>query len=210
MKSSLKRPVIIGLIGGVASGKSFVAELFEAEGALRIDADKLGHEVLRTEEVRNQLKALWGASVLKDSGEVDRAALGKLVFGSSHEALERREQLEAIVHPLIRQLAESQIEHARELSPSPVALLVDAPLLLEAGWEPMCDLILFIDSPIEQRLARAKLRGWSEEHFAEREASQISLDEKRQRATHVIDNGASDNVALRVKHLWQQLVANSA
>ncbi len=206
----LVRPVIIGLIGGVASGKSFVGSLLEAEGALRIDADRLGHEVLQTAEVRKQLTDQWGQSLLYESGEIDRAKLAKLVFGESSEVVARRRQLESIVHPRIRALAQARIAAARSLPEPPLAIVIDAPLLLEAGWEKMCDLILFIETPLEERLSRAASRGWTAEQFHQREASQMPLDEKRKHATHIIDNGQRTHVELPIKHLWQQIVRNSA
>ncbi len=206
----LARPVVIGLIGGVASGKTFIGNLLEAEGALRIDADRLGHEVLQTDEVRQQLTDQWGQTLLNESNEIDRAKLAKLVFGDSGEVVARRRQLESIVHPRIRALAQSKIAAARSLPRPPLAIVIDAPLLLEADWEKMCDLVLFIETPLEERLSRAARRGWTVEHFHEREASQMSLDEKRKQATHIIDNGPGSNVAFLIKHLWRQLVSNSA
>lgn len=199
------RPVVIGLVGGVASGKSYAGGLFETHGALRIDADRIGHEVLQSAEVRQRLTSLWGSAVLNASGEIDRAQVGKLVFGDSADAVVQRRQLEAIVHPRIRKVAQDRIAAVRALPEPPLAIVIDAPLLLEAGWEPMCDLILFVEAPLEDRLARAATRGWTAAHFADREASQLSLDEKRKRATHILDNSQSANVALQVKHLWQQL-----
>ena len=217
-KPSLVRPVVIGLIGGVASGKSFVGQLFEAEGAIRIDADRIGHEVLNEDSVRAQLVQLWGSGLLKDSvdqKEIDRAKLAKLVFGDSEDAVSRRRELEAIVHPRIRANAQSRIAAARRMQPPPVAVIVDAPLLLEADWGPLCDLILFIETPREERLARAMKRGWTPEQFAAREASQMSLDAKRRHATHIIDNASTEdsataNLSLRVKHLWEQIERCSA
>jgi len=199
------RPVVVGLVGGVASGKSYVGQLLETHGALRIDADQIGHEVLQSAEVRKRLTDLWGQNVLNASGEIDRAQVGKLVFGDSAEATVQRRQLEAIVHPRIRSLAQERIAAARALPEPPLAIVIDAPLLLEAGWEPLCDLILFIDTPLDERLVRATARGWTADHFADREASQLPLDEKRKRATHILDNSQLANVAQQVIHLWQQL-----
>ncbi len=203
--SKFARPVIIGLVGGVASGKSYVGELLVTHGAQRIDADRIGHQVLQSAEVLQLLTNLWGPSVLNASGEIDRAQVGKLVFGDSVEATAQRRRLEAIVHPRIRNLAQARIAAARDLLSPPLAIVIDAPLLLEAGWESFCDLILFIETPLEERLARAMQRGWTAGHFADREASQLPLDEKRKRATHILDNSQHANIALQVTHLWQQL-----
>ena len=201
----LIRPVIIGLVGGVASGKSYVAELLENLGALRIDADRLGHEVLLVKEVREHLARIWGPSILTDRGEVDRSQVSKLVFGNSMNAVACRRQLEAIVHPRIRSLALDRMAAVRALSEVPLAIVIDAPLLIEAGWESLCDFILFVDSPLEDRVQRATARGWTETHFADRENSQIPLDEKRSRATHFLDNRRQATMAEQVNHFWMEL-----
>ena len=203
--TKLVRPVIIGLVGGVASGKSYVAELLENLGALRIDADRLGHEVLLVKEVREHLARIWGPSILTDRGEVDRSQVSKLVFGNSMNAVAGRRQLEAIVHPRIRSLALDRMAAVRALPEVPLAIVIDAPLLIEAGWESLCDFILFIDSPLEDRVQRATARGWTETHFADRENSQIPLDEKRSRATHFLDNRRQATMAEQVNHFWMEL-----
>jgi dephospho-CoA kinase len=148
---------------------------------------------------------MWGPSILTDQGEVDRAKVGKLVFGNTFNAIAQRKQLEAIVHPRIRSLAFERIAAVRSLSEVPLAIVIDAPLLIEAGWEPMCDFILFVDSPREERIQRATARGWTESHFADREASQISLDEKRSRATHFLDNSQHANIVQQVNCFWDEL-----
>lgn len=203
--TKLVRPVIIGLVGGVASGKSYVAELLENLGALRIDADRLGHEVLLVKEVREHLARIWGPSILTDRGEVDRSQVSKLVFGNSMKAVAGRRQLEAIVHPRIRSLALDRMAAVRALPEVPLAIVIDAPLLIEAGWESLCDFILFIDSPLEDRVQRATARGWTETQFADRENSQIPLDEKRSRATHFLDNRRQATMAEQVNHFWMEL-----
>ncbi len=205
MPSRLSRPVVIGLVGGIASGKSYVGSLLENHGAQRIDADRLGHQVLMEKDVRDRLTQIWGSSVLTENGEVDRTKVGKLVFGTSFNAVAQRKQLEAIVLPRIRSLAFEQIASVRSLPQVPLAIVIDAPLLIEAGWEPMCDFILFIDSPFEERIQRAAARGWTEPHFAARESSQISLDAKRKRATHFIDNSRDANITQQVDHFWTDL-----
>jgi dephospho-CoA kinase len=205
MHSKLARPVVIGLVGGVASGKSYVGELLASQGALRIDADRLGHEVLKQAEVCEQLASLWGDGIFSPPGEVDRKKLAALVFGDSESATRNRRLLESIVHPRIRQLAEQQIASARAGTNVLTAIVVDAPLLLEAGWEPLCDLILFVDAPAEVRLQRALGRGWTQQSFQDREASQLSLSEKRSRATHIIDNGPDANVSGQIDRLWKEL-----
>jgi dephospho-CoA kinase len=201
----LARPVIIGLVGGVASGKTYIGTLLESHGALRIDADRLGHEVLQQPEVRDALRARWGAEIFNASGEVDRPALATQVFGDSAEATSERRALEAIVHPRIRSLAEQRISEARGKAEPLTAIVLDAPLLLEAGWEPLCDLILFIDTPEETRYERAKTRGWTRTQLQQREGSQLPVSEKRSRSTHIIDNSVHADVVGQIDRLWDEI-----
>ena len=185
--STAKRKVfVVGLVGGIASGKSQVGKMFESLGGLVIDADKLGHEVLQRPSVANKLSQVFGAKILDGNGQVSRRELGKLVFGEEADSAARRKQLEQIVHPLIHSEALKRLAEARSSPTPPAAVVIDAPLLLEKHWTPMCDVILFIDTPEAVRLERAQQRGWSREHFEARERSQLSLEEKRKAATHII------------------------
>lgn len=187
---------VVGLVGGIASGKSQVAQTFESLGALVIDADKLGHETLLRSSVARQLGQLFGSDILDGQGQVIRRALGKLVFGDNPESAARRSQLEHIVHPLIHAEALKRLADARNGPKPPAAVVIDAPLLLEKNWAPLCDVILFIDTPDAVRRERAAQRGWSLEHFQSRERSQLSLEEKRQAATHFV-SGMLDEPTLR-------------
>lgn len=198
-------PKIIGVVGGIASGKSYVSGLFAALGAVCVDADRIGHQVLTLPEIIDELSHIFGDTVLGPEGQLDRRQIGKLVFGSDPQSSQRLKALEQIVHPKIRQLVEHQVTIARQRVPPPKAILIDAPLLLEAGWGDLCDWILFVDSPAEHRRKRAMERGWTAEHFAERENSQMAISEKRARATHLILNGNNDDVPQQVLALWHQL-----
>lgn len=193
---SPRKVFVVGLVGGVASGKSRVAQGIAAQGGAVIDADRLGHDVLLRPLVTQQLARQFGPSVLAAGGGVDRQALGGLVFGNTPAAAVALKQLEAIVHPQIRAQAISELTRLRNSQPPPTAIVIDAPLLLEADWAPLCDVIFFVDTPIEIRRQRALQRGWSGEHFDAREQAQMSLDEKRRAATHIID-GTADEGQLR-------------
>lgn len=194
--SQPKKLFVVGLVGGIASGKSQVAAMFTALGAAVIDADRLGHDVLQRPLVARQLSQQLGPSILDDRGSINRSELGKLVFGPSAESTARLKKLEAVVHPQIHAEAVRQLKQLQERIPPPAAIVIDAPLLLEADWAPLCDLILFVDTPIDIRRARAAQRGWDAEQFNQREQSQWSLDSKRRAATHIID-GTADDTQLR-------------
>jgi dephospho-CoA kinase len=188
---------VIGLIGGIGSGKSRVAALLSARGAVVIDADAVGHEVLERPEVRRGVVERFGAGVLSalpGSGSpappVDRRALGALVFGDASALRD----LEALVHPPMERRFQEQIEQAAREGRATLVVL-DAAILLEKGWDRFCDLVLFVDAPWETRLARvSSTRGWSAETLRAREAAQWPVERKRSRAQAVIrnDDGIAD------------------
>jgi dephospho-CoA kinase len=192
--------LVIGIVGGIASGKSLVSTTLAQLGAEVIDADRLGHEVLREPATLAASRNRWGDAVFALDGQLDRKQIAARVFGDSDEAREERTFLEQLTHPQIAAKAREAISHFATRGDVDVVVL-DAALLLEAGWYEYCDHILFVDAPREVRLARAKSRGWSEAEFAKREASQMRLEEKRSRADIVIDNSGS------AQHTTDQLVA---
>lgn len=193
---------VIGLVGGIASGKSLVSDLLCRQGAQLLDADKAGHAVLRQAEVKQALRERWGEQVFGKDGEIDRAAVARIVFGSGDAAAAELRFLEQITHPRIGKLLEDRMA---ELSAAGIpAVVLDAPVMIKAGWDQRCDMILFVDAPRDIRVERALQRGWTEEGFAAREAAQESLAEKRRRADFVIDNsGPVGHTEQQVKQLWQ-------
>jgi dephospho-CoA kinase len=144
---------IIGLIGGVASGKSAVGAALARRGAVVFNGDVFGHAVLKEPEVRDTLVKRWGPGVLGEDGEISRPAVAKIVFSQTPEAEQEREYLEQLVHPGIRRRIEAAIQALPETSVP--AVVIDAALLLEAGWAAVCTAIIFVDAPREQWLARA-------------------------------------------------------
>lgn len=189
MALSIDQPIvipIIGLLGGVASGKSFVGAQMERLGCVRVDADRIGHEVLKIPTIRQSLRQLFGDTIFQPSGEINRSRLAELVFGIDLQSLDRRKQLEGLVHPVIHALALERIENLRASANPPRAIIIDAPLLIEAGWTTICDYVFFVDTPAETRLQRSLARGWTAEQWQAREAAQLSLEVKRQAATHFI------------------------
>jgi len=192
---------VLGLLGGVASGKSYVANLLAKHGAAVLDADRAGHQVLEQDEVKATLRQRWGDRVFTPTGEVNRKAVGEIVFNDPTEL----KFLEAVTHPRIGCLLQEQIELLLQQG-APAAVL-DAPVMLKAGWDAMCDAIWFVDAPRPTRLQRALQRGWTEAQFDAREAAQESLDEKRRKATVVIDNaGDSEATAAAVARHWRQFL----
>lgn len=156
----------------------------------------MGHDILQLPLIVRQLTQLFGPLILDEAGGIDRRELGKLVFGTAPESAQRLNQLEEVLHPQIYAEAVRELKRLLASNPRPSAIIIDAPLLLEAEWAALCDLILFIDTPVEVRRDRAAQRGWSTEHFDSREQAQWSLDAKRRAATHIID-GTADDISLR-------------
>jgi dephospho-CoA kinase len=198
----------IGLVGGVASGKSLVAQMLVDLGAGLLGADRMVHRVLADDdEVREALRRRWGAAIFAAAGDVDRAALARRVFAEDDQAAADREFLENLLHPRIRRRLE-ELRQAFAAQGKPAAVL-DAPLLLEAGWGPMCDVVLLVDAPRERRLAWAGQRGWTAAEFARREAAQWPVDQKRRAAHAVIANDSTiKELREAVRRFWQQWIAN--
>jgi dephospho-CoA kinase len=196
---------IIGLLGGVASGKSLIAEQFRRLGAEVLDADRVGHDVLLLPEVRDAIRKHFGYKVFGANGEVDRQALGRIVFAPPPVGPLELAVLERLTHPEIRRRLRLKVDElARN---GVVAAVLDAPVMLKAGWDKFCDVVIYIDAPDEVRLSRAMSRGWTREELAAREAAQESLDAKRRRADFVVDNsGSEEYTQQQIERLWRSLI----
>lgn len=180
---------VIGLLGGVACGKSFVASIFAERGLGVLDADRAGHEALRLPHILAAARSRWGDEILGPDGRIDRGRLAKIVFDSGETGARERQFLERLTHPEIERRL---IQEANRMFAAGVsAVVLDAAVMLETGWDKWCDKLVFIEAPRTIRLARALARGWKEEDFVAREAAQKSLDFKRGRADVVIDNSGS-------------------
>jgi dephospho-CoA kinase len=192
------RKPVIGVIGGIGAGKSTVAAALARRGGAVIDADQLGHRALETPGVRDWLLGRWGPRVLKPDGSPDRRAVGRIVFADPAE----RRSLEEQVFPVIRRLAEERIA-AAQTDPAARFVVLDAAVLLEAGWTDVCDKLVYIDAPREVRLARLAARSrWSADEVAAREAAQLPAAEKRRRADAVIVNdGPAEKVDAQIDTL---------
>lgn len=199
-------------MGGVGSGKSLLARwLAENHRVLRIDADIVGHEVLRQPEVKAEIRSRFGPQVFDAAGEVDRRKMSLLVFGNDPPAQAARQALEAIVHPRISEELSQQISDARNNRQFD-AVVLDAAVLLETGWRQFCNHIVFVDAPLAQRQARVgEARGWSADQLRSREASQLSLEEKRREADDVVDNSRDAQHAIsQIDAIFNKLVRRPA
>lgn len=195
--------LVIGLTGGIASGKSTVAGILADLGARIIDTDKIAREIVKPgEPAWEQIKLTFGPQYLKFDGSIDRRALGNLIFSDATA----REKLNAITHPLIKKEIADRIVVYRKQEPSGV-IVIEAPLLLEAGMQPMVDEIWVVTAPEEMRLKRLMARdNLSREEALQRLKSQLPEEERLKYATRVIDT--SKDIATTtaiVKAIWQEL-----
>ena len=179
--------LVIGLTGGIGSGKSQVCRWFDEQGIVTIDADMIAREVVaKGSATLKKIVAKFGEWVLDASGELDRRAMREHVFGRSQALMD----LEQITHPAIRQLAKERLAVAT----SPYVVLV-APLLLEAseaGLANLCDKILVVDSHESLQLARASQRdGQTPERIKNIMANQLARSERLAQADDVIENNTS-------------------
>jgi len=193
-------PFVVGIIGGIGSGKSAVARGLGSRFRVRIiDADRIGHEVLTLPRVKDEIRSNIGQDVF-DGPDVDRRALARRVFGTSPHHSQSLIQLERIVHPEIRGQLKVQIE---QTGTDFDLIVLDAAVMLEAGWNGLCDAVAFVDVPFESRLARVSERhGWNEDELRRREASQLSLDKKRQAAHVTITNDGTLDDAVTELTTW--------
>jgi len=208
----VNKPIVVGVVGGIASGKSEVTRLLGAMNTVIISADEIAHRVLLLPEVVASLVSIFGKGILQEPGseldktrQIDRKKLGAMVFGGTSDKQLMRKKLEAVVHPRIRELGRSELAKlVQEATQS--MIILDAPLLIEGGWLPYCDRVLFVDSPDSMRMQRAMQRGWTEKEWRDREAAQLSLEEKRKSASDVLVNdGTVEQLKQRVANFVASL-----
>ena len=181
-----KKP-IIGILGGICSGKSTVAAEFAKLGCKVIDADKIAHDLLDKEDIKDRIVSFFGESVIEAAGKIDSKKLADIVFADT----DKLSSLNKIIHPFVLERAEELIEKYNRQS-QVKAVVLDMPLLVEVGWDKRCDKLIFVDCERHLRLNRAKNKGFFDEnHLKIRENYQISLDKKVAIADNSIDNNSS-------------------
>jgi dephospho-CoA kinase len=196
---------VIGLLGGIASGKSLVADALVRQGAILLDADAAGHQVLLEPAVEAAARTRWGSAIFGPDGHIHRPALARIVFAPPPAGPPELAYLESISHPRIGGRLRDQIDRLAADGQLHV-LVLDAPVMLKAGWDQFCDLLVFVEADRSIRLQRAMSRGWTAEELARREAAQEPVASKRRRADAVIDNsGPVAATESQVEQLWKQL-----
>ena len=194
---------LIGLTGGIGSGKSTVARMLAARGATVIDADLLARDVVEPgAPALAEIAAEFGPWVLQADGHLDRTALGALVFSDEQARL----RLNAITHPRVGELMQQRVAEALA-SPAPL-VVVDVPLLFEGGRQTMFEGVMLVWAPVAVQLQRLVERdGWSEAEARQRIAAQMPIDAKRALATWVVDNsGSPADTERQVEGWWAEYV----
>jgi dephospho-CoA kinase len=197
--STRKKTLVVGILGGIGSGKSEVSRgLSKHFKTFLIDADRVGHDVLGIPTVQDDIRQAFGDSVF-DRAEICRKSLAQKVFGSELHHKQALIELEKIAHPEIRRQVEKQIA---DIPHETDVVVLDAAVMLEAGWNDLSDTIVFVDTPFETRLKRVEEnRGWTADELRRREASQVSLEDKRAVSEFIVDNSGS------LENAVQQLTA---
>jgi len=198
-----KRKPVVGLVGGIGSGKSWVAQQLADHGGAVFHADDVARRTLDEPGVRRRLARIFGPAVVGPDGRTDRKALADIVFDDPR----KRKQLEQIVHPIVAERREAMIDAAQR-DPMVKFIVLDVPLLVEVGLHGRCDRVIFVDADRSTRLKRvAESRGWDEAELARREKNQLPLDNKRNFADDVVDNSVSrDDGLTQIRGLVQRIL----
>ncbi len=192
MSDPRKKP-IIGILGGIASGKSTVAAEFGKLGCAVISADAIAHDLLKEESVQKELVQQFGREILLPSGQIDRAKLAQIVFADAEKLC----ALNKVIHPRVLERTEELIAKYNQCRPTQ-AIVLDMPLLVEVGWANRCDRLVFVKCDRTQRERRAKQAGLlNVQEIKIREKFQISLDKKAKLADNTIDNNSDFSTLVR-------------
>jgi len=204
-RAMFKDKPIIGIAGGIGSGKSFIARLFGEMGCCVIHADDQIRAAYADPDIVKTLRQWWGSSIFRPDGEIDRRAIAGRIFSDDSE----RERLEKLLHPWVAVQRDRMMEKALE-NPNLKAFVWDTPLLFEAGLASECDALVFVEAPQELRFNRVQqTRGWEPAEIIRREKLQWPLDKKKKLAHYVVVNTA-DAVTSRsqVREILSRILVN--
>ncbi len=198
-----KHKPLIGIIGGIASGKSTVAREFGKLGCAVIDADQMAHAFLEEPVIRDEVVRLLGPGVVGPEGRLERRAVGQLVFADGNKLA----ALNALLHPRVLERTESLIAQYQQ-DDAVAAIVLDMPLLVEVGWADRCDRVIFVDRVLCRRVAPAGPPGTlTEQEIKNRENFQISLDEKMKLADNTIDNNSElSTLVQQIKTIFSEIM----
>jgi dephospho-CoA kinase len=196
---------IIGIAGGIGSGKSFVARLFGEMGCLVIHADDQVRQAYSDPDIRKTLERWWGPKIYNADGTVNRPEVARRIFSHSAD----RVRLEQLLHPWIARQRDRLMQESAK-NPQILAFIWDTPLLFETGLEQDCDAVVFVDAPEDMRFQRvSETRGWDAAEIIRREKLQWPLDKKKKISHYVVVNTA-DAAASRsqVRKILSRILEN--
>ncbi len=198
---------VIGIAGGIGSGKSFVANLFSELGCLVIDSDQQVRAAYRDPRIKAALREWWDGEVFSAENEINRSAIARKVFADPAD----RQRLEGLLHPWVNEARRRAMEAAAN-DPQVLAFIWDTPLLFEMGLARECDAVVFVESSVEDRMERLRQRrGWDEAAMAQREKLQMPLDKKVRSSHYVLTNTADADYARgQVRELLSRILAGSS
>ena len=199
--------LVIGLTGGIGTGKSEVTRMLEALGAVVINADQVGHEAYRpNSESWKEVVKTFGEQILRPDRDIDRQKLGAIVFADPDQL----SKLNQIMHPRMARIVSDQLESLRGQGTR--VAVVEAALLFEAGWDSLVDEVWATDSPVETVIERLQARnGMSAEEVLKRIDSQMDRSERLKRAQVIVDNGGDvADLESKVETLWNTRVTGAA
>lgn len=196
-KNKKKKKIVVGITGGLATGKSVVADMLVKKGAVKIDVDSVGHRLLAEDSnVKRMVTRIFGKGILSGE-EIDRAKLRNIVFFDK----EKLEALEGMLHPLMAGIVEEKIEAFKN-----GVLLIDAALLVEMGLDKLTDMVVVVTAERAQQVERAVERGISREEAEKIIDIQMPLSKKIRFADHIIDNSSDiDTTKKGVSKLWKKI-----
>lgn len=200
MKQRIK---VIGITGGIASGKSTIAEMLESLGADLIDADKICHELINTKDIADEITKRWGNHIQDHHGKIKRDVLAEIVFSDRKEV----SALNSIIHPKAIKLIKRRIDklHVKTVTK---AIVLDAALLVESNLIDICNIVIFVDTEKNRCKTRVQnSRKWPLDEIAKREKFQGLLPQKREISDVIINNNHSKEDTLnQVKDFWCQFI----
>lgn len=191
MSKTGKKP-LVGILGGIASGKSTVAREFAKLGCKVIDADKIVHELLDKKTVQKEITVTFGPSISDTKGKISHRKLAQIVFADP----DKLALLNRIIHPKVLKRTELLIERYNRQD-RVRAIVLDMPLLVEVGWAKRCDRLIFVNCRPKIRAERAKKMGFDKNQLKIRENFQISLDNKACMADNTIENNSDFSALVR-------------
>lgn len=192
---------VIALTGGIGCGKSLAAQYFSELGALVIDADQLARAAIeRGSQGFDEAVSIFGDSIL-NNGDIDRRALGEIIFND----VDAKKKLEGIIHPFVRQ----QFEEAVSSLKADETLIYEIPLLVETGAQERFDLVITVESTLENRILRLRQRGMHISEIEARIAAQATREQRVEFADFLIENdGTEDELLRQVENIWDSLHDN--